>query len=140
MEPLENRTSGTQRCVGGIVYDDHGSLLLIKRRNDPGRGLWSVPGGRVEPGETDAEAVVRELAEETGLVVTPSTLVGRVVRGRYEIFDYACTAVGGTLRAGDDAEDARWVDLADFTRLDQSGALVEELADNLRDWDVLPKR
>jgi ADP-ribose pyrophosphatase YjhB (NUDIX family) len=128
------------RCVGGIVHDEHGSLLLIKRRNDPGRGLWSVPGGRVEAGETDAEAVVRELAEETGLVVTPSALVGTVVRGPYEIFDYACTAVGGTLQAGDDAEDARWVDLADFTRLDQRGALVVELAENLTDWDVLPKR
>jgi ADP-ribose pyrophosphatase YjhB (NUDIX family) len=128
------------RCVGAIVRDPSGALLLIKRGHEPGRGLWSVPGGRVEPGETDAEAVVRELAEETGLVVAPSALVGSVVRGPYEIFDYACELVGGTLRAGDDAADARWVDLADFTRLDQAGGLIEGLADILQDWNMLPKR
>ena len=55
-------------CVGALAYDAEGRLLLIRRRNEPGRGLWSVPGGRVEPGESDAEAVVREMAEETGLV------------------------------------------------------------------------
>jgi 8-oxo-dGTP diphosphatase len=121
------------------VHDDRGALLLIKRGNEPGRGLWSIPGGRVERGETDAEAVTRELTEETGLSVAPSTLIGTVVRGPYEIFDYACETVGGTLRAGDDADDARWVDLADFTRLDQAGALTDGLARVLQDWNMLPR-
>ena len=66
----------TIRCVGGIVHDAQGRLLLIKRANEPGRGRWSLPGGRVEPGETDAEAVVREVREETGLEVTPGPLAG----------------------------------------------------------------
>jgi 8-oxo-dGTP diphosphatase len=95
-------------CVGGLTYDNVGRLLLVQRANEPGRGLWSLPGGRVEPGEDDAAALVREMAEETGLMVQPGDLVGRVRRGVYEIADYRCRVVGGTLLAGDDALDARW--------------------------------
>jgi ADP-ribose pyrophosphatase YjhB (NUDIX family) len=123
------------RCVGGILHDATGRLLVIQRGHDPGRGLWSLPGGRVEPGETDAQAVVREMREETGLDVRPGAFVGMVVRGRYEIHDYACEALGGDLRAGDDAADARWVDAAAFSTLQ----LTEGLADTLRDWDRLPR-
>jgi 8-oxo-dGTP diphosphatase len=122
-------------CVGGLAYDVHGRLLLIRRGNDPGRGLWSVPGGRVEPGESDAEAVVREMAEETGLVVEPGPLVGRVHRGRFAIADYRCSVVGGSLRAGDDATEARWCDAATLTSL----PLVPLLYDTLREWDALPR-
>jgi ADP-ribose pyrophosphatase YjhB (NUDIX family) len=121
--------------VGAIVHDDHGRLLLVQRVNDPGAGLWSVPGGRVEPGETDADAVVRELAEETGLVVEPGPLVGRVVRGPFDIADYRCTVVGGTLRAGDDAADVRWVDAAGYAAL----PLVDGLTETLGAWGVLPR-
>ncbi|HYS37082.1 MAG TPA: NUDIX domain-containing protein, partial [Pseudonocardiaceae bacterium] len=49
------------RCVGGLVLDGRGRLLLVLRANDPGRGQWSVPGGRVEPGEADEAAVRREI-------------------------------------------------------------------------------
>jgi 8-oxo-dGTP diphosphatase len=122
-------------CVGGLTYDAEGRLLLIRRRNEPGRGLWSVPGGRVEPGETDAQAVVREMAEETGLAVEPGELVGRVRRGSYDIADYRCTVVGGSLRAGDDATEARWCDADAFAEL----PLVPLLADTLRSWDALPR-
>lgn len=122
-------------CVGGVTYDDRGRLLLIKRRNEPGAGLWSVPGGRVEPGESDAQALVREMAEETGLTVEAGTLVGRVLRGPYAIADYRCTVVGGTLRAGDDAVDARWCDAAALAAL----PLVPLLMDTLRSWDALPR-
>lgn len=121
-------------CVGALAYDAEGRLLLIRRRNEPGRGLWSVPGGRVEAGESDAEAVVREMAEETGLVVEPGALVGRVRRGPFAIADYRCAVVGGTLRAGDDATDARWCDAATLTDL----PLVPLLYDTLRQWGALP--
>jgi 8-oxo-dGTP diphosphatase len=121
-------------CVGGLAYDADGRLLLILRGNDPGRGLWSVPGGRVEPGESDAEAVVREMAEETGLVVEPVALVGTVRRGPYVIADYRCAVVGGRLRAGDDATEARWCDAAALADL----PLVPLLYDTLREWDALP--
>jgi ADP-ribose pyrophosphatase YjhB (NUDIX family) len=121
-------------CVGGLAYDAAGRLLLIRRRNEPGRGLWSVPGGRVEPGETDAQALVREMAEETGLVVETGPLVGRVRRGPYAIADYRCTVVGGDLRAGDDASEVRWCDAAALAAL----PLVEELVETLTAWDALP--
>jgi 8-oxo-dGTP diphosphatase len=121
-------------CVGGLAYDDSGRLLLVQRANDPGRGLWSLPGGRVEPGEDDAAALVREMAEETGLVVQPGDLVGRVRRGPYDIADYRCRVVGGTLVAGDDALDARWCDAAALREL----PLVPLLAETLREWHALP--
>jgi 8-oxo-dGTP diphosphatase len=126
-------------CVGGLVFDDRGRLLLVRRANEPGRGLWSVPGGRVEPGEDDHAAVVREMAEETGLVVRPGRLVGVVERGPYRIADYLCTlddpAEQRRLRAGDDADDARFVDAAAFAAL----PLVPLLAETLSGWDVLPR-
>jgi ADP-ribose pyrophosphatase YjhB (NUDIX family) len=121
------------------VHDPAGRLLLIKRANEPGRGLWSLPGGRVERDETDNKAVSRELLEETGLEVIPDTLVGMVLRGPYAIYDYECTVAGGTLRAGDDAVDARWVDNAAFTELEEAGALTDGLMMTLSDWNALPR-
>lgn len=127
------------RCVGGILLDPVRGLLLIKRANEPARGQWSVPGGRVEPGETDTEAVVRELREETGLDVIPRTLIGTVTRGPYEIHDFACDVTGGRLRAGDDASDARWFTLEELLDFDDRGALADRLLVTLRDWDALPE-
>lgn len=128
-------------CAGAVVHDDAGRLLMIRRGTEPGRGRWSLPGGRCEPGETAAEAAVREVREETGLVVLAGHLVGRVERPGlgdivYVIDDVACRPVGGTLAAGDDADDARWVDGAGFAAL----PLVDGLAEALTGWDVLPAR
>ncbi|MDN5931257.1 MAG: NUDIX domain-containing protein [Pseudonocardia sp.] len=117
-----------------MAYDSAGRLLLIRRGNEPGRGLWSVPGGRVEAGEDDAAALVREMAEETGLAVSPGRLIGRVTRGPYLIADYACTVLGGELRAGDDALDARWCSAADLATL----PLVDGLVETLAGWGALP--
>jgi ADP-ribose pyrophosphatase YjhB (NUDIX family) len=121
-------------CVGGLAYDEVGRLLLVQRANEPGRGLWSVPGGRVEPGEDDHAALVREMREETGLHVTPDVLVGRVQRGRFTIADYRCTILDGPLRAGDDALDARFVDRTALAAL----PLVDGLLDALTGWNALP--
>jgi ADP-ribose pyrophosphatase YjhB (NUDIX family) len=123
------------RCVGAVVHDAAGRLLLVRRANEPGRGQWSLPGGRVEPGESDASAVARELREETGLEVRVGSLIGSVQRGPYLIFDYAAEAVGGQLSAGDDATAATWVTSAELDELD----LVAQLADTLAAWDVLPR-
>ena len=95
-------------CVGAIIRDETGRVLLVRRANEPGRGLWSLPGGRIEPGEAEEAAVRREVYEETGLVVTVDALVGRVAIGRYDIADYACTVTGGTLAAATDADDVAW--------------------------------
>lgn len=125
-------------CVGAVIRDDQGQLLLVKRGHEPGAGLWSLPGGRIEPGETDAEALIREMREETGLEVNPGPLLGAVQRpsGKgavINIRDYAATVIGGTLTPGDDAADARWVSVADLGSL----AVTEGLIETLADWGVL---
>ena len=126
------------RCVGAIVRDERGRLLMVRRGHAPSAGTWSVPGGRVEPGESDAEAVVRELREETGLEVRPGELVGRVERPAldgvvYDIHDYAADVVSGQLAAGTDAADARWVAEDELPTLECSPGLVQQL----RAWGVL---
>jgi 8-oxo-dGTP diphosphatase len=126
-------------CVGALVYDDRRRLLLVRRGRPPGVGLWSIPGGRVEPGETDEQAVIREIAEETGLTVEVGALVGTVERpgpaGQlYVIRDYAATIESGTLRPGDDADETRFADRATFDRL----PLVDHLAETLARWHSLP--
>ncbi|GAA4240887.1 NUDIX domain-containing protein [Actinomadura meridiana] len=127
------------RCVGGIVRDGSGRLLLVRRGRPPGEGLWSIPGGRVEPGEHDRAAVARELREETGLDVSVAdTEVGTVDRpglggAVYEIHDYAATVTGGTLRAGDDAAEARWVSPEELRGL----PLTPGLLDALTLWGLL---
>jgi ADP-ribose pyrophosphatase YjhB (NUDIX family) len=140
----EHHRAGPRRvpCVGAIIRDEAERLLLIQRRNEPGAGLWSLPGGRVEAGETDQRAVVREVAEETGLVVTCGRLVGAVDRpgppgSVYEIRDYAGLVTGGALVPGDDAADARWVTLAQAGALDAAGQLTGGLIAALRSWGVL---
>jgi len=125
-------------CVGAVITDEQGRLLLIKRGHEPGAGLWSLPGGRIEPGETDAEALVREMREETGLEVEPGPLLGAVRRPAgdgavLDIRDYAATVTGGTLIPGDDAADARWVGAADLGSLAITAGLVEALTD----WGIV---
>jgi 8-oxo-dGTP diphosphatase len=103
-------------CVGAIVVaDDH--LLLVQRGRGAGAGLWSVPGGRVEAGETLAEAVARELREETGLEGVCDRFIGWVERisadYHFVILDFEVTVLAGEPRAGDDASDVRWVPVGD---------------------------
>ncbi|NIK57263.1 NUDIX hydrolase [Kribbella shirazensis] len=126
-------------CVGALVYDEEHRLLVVRRAHDPGRGLWSIPGGRVEPGEDDRTAVAREVAEETGLTVEVGNLVGEVERpgqrGQlYVIRDYEATAVGGTLTPGDDATDARFVTRSEIAVLPTTTLLVS----TLEQWNALP--
>lgn len=125
-------------CAGAVVRDDDGRLLLVLRAHPPSAGTWSLPGGRIEPGESAETACVREVAEETGLVVAVVRHVGQVERpapsgDTYVIDDYACRVVGGTLRAGDDAGDARFVSDQELGRLPLSPLLRE----TLRDWGEL---
>ena len=137
-------TSGPRvPCVGAVVRDAEGRLLLVQRANEPGRGLWSVPGGRVEPGETAREAVVREVAEETGLPVVVTGLAGVVERaapggGVYVIEDFTARLAPGTdpdaLRSGDDASAAAWVPVDELDRL----PCVEGLLEALRGWRSIP--
>jgi 8-oxo-dGTP diphosphatase len=124
---------------------------MILRGHDPGKGLWSIPGGRIEPGESDEQAVVREVREETGLEVTCGRLLGGaelpglagsiVVIRDYEAFvaphrPGARPALAGhaTPTAGDDAADVRWVSDAEADAMQARGEVTDGLLAALRSW------
>jgi ADP-ribose pyrophosphatase YjhB (NUDIX family) len=118
------------------VHDDQ--LLLVRRGTGPAAGEWSIPGGRVEPGETLAEAVVRELAEETGVEGVCDHLIGWVERigadHHFVILDFAVTVLEPqTVRAGGDAAEAAWVPLEEVPRQ----RLVEGLAEFLHEHGIV---
>jgi 8-oxo-dGTP diphosphatase len=126
-----------QIAVGAVVVSD-GRLLMIRRSKDPGAGLWSLPGGRVEHGEYLADALRREVAEETGLTVEVRDLLGilEVVGDpHYVILDYFAEVTGDADPvASDDVSDARWVPLDEVAGLPCTPRFVE----TLRGWGVLP--
>jgi len=129
--PMNDRP---QLCVGAVTLSA-GHLLMVQRGTQPGLGLWSLPGGRVEFGETLAEACVRELLEETGIEGVCGALIGWVERisddHHFVILDFAVTPFGfDPPRAASDASDARWVPIDEVSDLPLVGGLAEFLYDH----------
>jgi len=125
-------------CVGAVVFDPVGRLLLVRRGQEPAKGQWSIPGGRVEHGESHERAALRELHEETALVGRVVREVGSVRRaaptgGTYVIRDFLIEVEDDEAVAGDDAVEVAWFEPADLAALDTSSGLVEALTD----WGLL---
>ena len=123
--------------MGAIIVVD-GALLMVRRGREPGKGLWSIPGGRVEFGEYIADALAREVKEETDLDVEVGELIGiaEVVGDpHYVILDFGARVVGNDVpRAAGDAADARWVTFDEVMTLPCTPRFVEMM----QAWAVLP--
>ncbi len=111
-------------AVGAVLIRGR-DVLLVRRRYQPNKGLWSLPGGAVETGERTADAAAREVREESGLRVRVGPLVGvheTIIRSggtvayHYVILDYLAVPLSGRLRPATDALDARWVPLSSIGR------------------------
>jgi len=122
--------------VGGVIVDN-GKVLLVRRRYEPLKGHWSLPGGMVEIGETLEAALTRELLEETGLAVDVGPVIevfDRItpdedhrIRYHFVLIDYLCWTGGGALRAGSDVDAAIWADpdnLAEYSLTDKATSVI----------------
>ena len=123
-------------AVAAFIFDQQGRVLLIERGHPPAQGLWTVPGGKVRWGESLADALTREVAEETGLAVAPGPLVTvferRGPEHHFVILDYLARIVDSSPAAqqptpGDDAADARWLTDGELTRLPLTDGLLSVL-------------
>lgn len=139
-------------AASAVVRDDAGRFLLVRRRNEPEAGTWTVPGGRLEMGETMADAAAREVLEETGIIVTVGAEVWSLTIPTgagdvYEIHDFLAVAKGGHLKPGDDATDAQWFTLDQMRQLPLTDDLLgyltraglvgnSEGTDHNRSWTV----
>jgi 8-oxo-dGTP diphosphatase len=121
----------------GVLIEEDGRYLLVKRAAEPDAGMWSIPGGLIDVGEKAADAAAREALEETGLTVE---ILGRVdvvdkivrdpdgdVRYHFVIIDFNARPLSGEMRAMDDALDAVWVTPDGFTEYELTPTLVELL-------------
>jgi 8-oxo-dGTP diphosphatase len=112
--------------VGALIIEGE-SILMAQRGKQPLLGWWSLPGGALETGELLADAVRREVLEETGLEIEPLGVIEifeRIMRDEsgapeyhYVLIDYICRATGGTLQAGDDVKRAEWIPRVDLPKL-----------------------
>jgi len=129
----------TPACAVGAIVLDRGELLLVQRDHAPALGQWSLPGGRVDWGETLREAVAREVREETGIDIEVEGLAGIAERilpdddGKiefhYVILDFWAKPRSHDIEAADDASDARWVPVGELSEYPLTAGLFEFLQD-----------
>ncbi len=136
--------------VGGVVLAG-GEVLVVKRGAEPSKGLWSIPGGAVETGESLAQACAREVAEETGLEVSVGPVVEIIERllrdeqGRveyhYVLIDFVCSSPRREPQAADDAADARWASLDSLEGLGltpDTRQVILKAARMVQDGEIVP--
>lgn len=138
VQKAEKQSRGPVAAVLAVVARD-GRVLLVRRAKPPDRGLWGFPGGRIETGETTAEAAVRELEEETGVrasadgVLTAVDVIDRdedgELRHHFVLIAVRCRWLSGEGSAADDALEARWFDVEEIRAMrDGTSAQVENVA------------
>jgi len=135
--------------VGAVIICD-GRILLERRKNDPGKGKWSIPGGLVELGESTEQTVIREVKEETDLEVEKPEhidVVDNIIRDEngeikyhFVIIDYFMRLKGGTLGAASDAEELQWVTFAEVEKYDLTKTFREFLRRNRQKLEKLNSR
>jgi len=129
VEPETNPPNEEREAVGAVVVREDGRVLLIQRGRPPMAGTWTLPGGHVEPGESWAEAVTRELREETGLHVRVIAFLETVrlatATHKFAIHEHLCAPAheDAPLTPADDAADARWVAPDELSRFDVTDAV-----------------
>jgi ADP-ribose pyrophosphatase len=105
--------------VGAVVFNDKGEVLLVKRRNEPAKNMWTIPGGRLKAGETLKQTAEREIFEETGIKIEANEIIYTFeliekddddnIRFHYIIIDFDARYLSGEVFASDDALEADWI-------------------------------
>lgn len=130
-----NERSAPVAAVSAVIVEND-RILLVKRGVEPNKGLWSLPGGAIELGETARDALIREVREETCLDVEPvkvayvHDVIARTnadVHYHYVIIGFFARVLAGSARASSDAADIQWVPLADIKYLKTTTGLLEKL-------------
>ncbi|MEQ9317329.1 MAG: NUDIX hydrolase [Henriciella sp.] len=138
------------QAAAGVVCVKGGQVLLVRRGTPPMTGEWSLPGGRIEPGETAKAAALRELREETGVEARLAGLIdvvdaivknrdGTLVTRHYVLCDYAAVWVSGEPVAGDDADEARFFDLAEIQTMGLWDETLRIIRAGVEIADALPQ-
>lgn len=110
-----------------FVRDEQSRYLALRRAREPYRGAWDLPGGFVEPAETPADAIRREIREETGLEAEPERILGAFASrygddGRWTVdIGFECRVTGGRWRLDPESSDAAWHPLGELPRLAFAG-------------------
>jgi len=128
-------------AVAALIYNKRGEILLVRRRAEPGKGLWSIPGGAVETGEKLIDALKREVLEETGLDIKPIDIIDifevikrdeyNRIKYHYIIIDYIAEALSRDLNPSTDVSDAVWIKIDEVTKYKITKSLQKMLERNM---------
>jgi 8-oxo-dGTP diphosphatase len=131
--------------IGAVIVHE-GRVVLVKRRFEPLAGLWSIPGGAIEAGETLEACVAREMAEETGFLVQVGPVIevlDRITRDEddrvlyhFVLIDYLCWPIGGQLQAGSDVAEAVLAEpseLVQYELTEQARSVIDRALEMARD-------